>query len=216
MPTRAAAAGIPLMFLYEMQQRLQGGIAKHWALQLKECERGSLSEQRESCKGARSSRQRPWSWDAAVAGLGEGVGLGCRPREYCLAQAVLVVSSSSSHAVLASLCPPALPCSALMPSQPWDLGSWHQSRHHPTLPKLQLCGCCPMCAQHKPNLCPGASVPGNGTWVPSCHPTWSCCRGEFMPHLAITNGSGCHRSASPPQLYKVARWNIDGFGPQSD
>lgn len=56
MLTRAANSGIQLISLYKMQQRLQGGIIKHWALELKE--RGALClSARASCSGARSSEQ---------------------------------------------------------------------------------------------------------------------------------------------------------------
>lgn len=64
-----------------MQQRLQGGIAKQWALELKEQERGSLSEHQSELKERGELEAEAWGWDAAGAGLGDRADLEPRPTQ---------------------------------------------------------------------------------------------------------------------------------------
>lgn len=57
----------------------------------------------------------------------------------------------------------------------------------------------------------------DGWWGRRCRPVPSRCHREIVPHPSLgDSGQYGHPPASPSQLYKASRWNIDGFGPQSD
>lgn len=210
-----------------MQQRLQGGIAKQWALELKEQERGSLSEHQSELKERGELEAEALGLGRGRCGAGRQSGpgaaaqAGCGLGGQCRAARAARSGSGDTWAIPGRYrrplsCHAALPrcCGSARPASRGNPVDGIKASIVPRLPEPGFCGCCPTRVRPEPLY---GSLRGDGSRVHTCRPARSCCLRELVPHLSVRNGSGYwRRSASPSQLYKVSRWNIDGFGPQSD